>query len=82
VRPVHRHGERDQVLYFYDALVGVAWDGDAFWDGGDLGSHLGRRLVVDLAAGMESCHDSTTRLKTGFLSIIVRLGVENAMQPL
>ena len=35
---------------------------DTFWDGGDMGSRMGRWPVVDLAAGMESYHVSK-RLK-------------------
>jgi hypothetical protein len=71
-RDIHGHGcmrradgrgERDQAALV--ALVGVARDGDAVWDDGDvgLGPWLERRLVVDLAARMETDHNKTTRLK-------------------
>ena len=42
--------------------MGLARDGDAVRDGRDVGSWSERRLVVDLAAGMESHHDSTKRI--------------------
>jgi hypothetical protein len=69
-RNIHGHGgtrhadgrgERDQAVLV--ALVGVARNGDAVWDDGDVGPWLERRLVVDLAAGMEPDHNKTTRLK-------------------
>jgi hypothetical protein len=61
MRRADGRGERDQAVLV--ALVGVARNDDAVWDDGDVGPWLERRLVVDLAAGMETDHNKTTRSK-------------------
>ena len=46
-----------------DIFVGVARSVDPFWDGGNVGPRFAGWLVVDLAAGMESCHGLTLKFQ-------------------